>query len=157
MRKFIVTAGGLGLAPLASGTVGTLPAVALYVLAAQSPYVDQIVLAMLVLFSALSIWLCPWAEQHWGKKDPGQFVIDEVAGYFMAVLFLGPGHIAAKAAAGFLLARVFDVIKPFPARQLERLPAGWGVLLDDLAASVYANVLLRFGLWWWLTKTGAGP
>ena len=155
MRKFIVTAGYLGLSPFAPGTVGTLLAVALYLLTAQTQYAEALNIALLVLFCALSIWLCPWAEAHWGKKDPSPFVIDEVAGYFMAVLFLPDCSLAVKATAAFFAARVFDIIKPFPARQFESLPAGWGILLDDLMASVYANVLLQIGLRWWLAS-GAG-
>ena len=149
MRKFIVTAGYLGLWPIAPGTAGSLLGVVLYLLATRTPCPEALNVGFLLLFCGLSIWLCPWAEEHYGKKDPSPFVIDEVAGYFVAVLFLPAAPIALKAGAAFVLARFFDVVKPPPCRWLERLPSGWGILLDDLAASVYANVVLQVGLRWW--------
>ena len=149
MRKLIVTACYLGLSPVAPGTVGSLLAVALYVLAAQTPCTDLLVLCLLLLFCGLSIWLCPWAEKHFGRKDPSPFVIDEVAGYLLAVLFLPPAPLWVKVVAGFFAARFFDILKPPPARQLEHLPAGWGILLDDLMASVYANAVLQIALRVW--------
>ena len=155
MRKLIVSGFGLGFSPFAPGTTGTVPAVAIYLLVAQLPYAyaEAANIALLLLFSALSIWLVPWCETHWGKKDPKPFVLDEMAGYFMAILFLPPEvPLWLRASAGFFVARAMDVIKPFPARRLEALPAGWGVLLDDIFASIYANVILQFGLRWWLAN-----
>ncbi len=148
MRRFIVTAGYLGLCPIAPGTAGSLLGVAIYVATAQTPYAEWLNAGFLLLFCALNLWLCPWAEAHYGKKDPSQFVIDEVAGYLLAALCLPPAALWVRAAAAFVAARAFDVVKPPPARQLEALPAGWGILLDDLAASVYANLVLQFALRW---------
>ena len=91
---------------------------------------------------AVNLALCPWAERHFGRKDPGAFVIDEVAGYLVVVAHVGKPSIEAAVAA-FLLFRLFDVVKPPPARQLERLPAGWGILLDDVMAGVYGWLALR--------------
>ena len=156
MRKLIVTGCYFGFSPFAPGTAGTLPAVALYLLVAQTPCAEALNVALLLLFSALSIWLAPWAEAHWGKKDPKPFVLDEMAGYFMAILFLPTAPLLLKATVGFFAARAMDVVKPFPARRLEALPGGWGILLDDLVASVYANAIARLGLWWWLVKCGGG-
>lgn len=80
-----------------------------------------------------------------GAEDPGPVVIDEAAGYLFSVAFLPHGP--AMALAGFLLFRVFDILKPPPARQLERLHGGWGIVLDDVAAGIMANAVLRVGLW----------
>jgi phosphatidylglycerophosphatase A len=82
-----------------------------------------------------------------GRKDPGIVVIDEVVGMWVSLLLLPftPG----TALAGFLLFRVMDVIKPWPARDLEHLPEGWGIMTDDVMAGLYANLLLRVGLVVW--------
>lgn len=79
-----------------------------------------------------------------GRKDPGFVVIDEVAGQWIALLFCPPSWIAG--ALALILFRLFDITKPFPARQLERLPEGWGIVFDDVAAGLYAlgvGLLLR--------------
>jgi phosphatidylglycerophosphatase A len=82
-----------------------------------------------------------------GLKDPGIVVVDEVLGQWvtMAALPFTP----ATAAGGFLLFRVMDIVKPWPARDLERLPGGWGIVADDVAAGVYAHLALRVGLLVW--------
>ena len=79
-----------------------------------------------------------------GKKDPGVVVVDEVVGQWVTLLFLP--FTPAVAVAGFLLFRVLDVFKPWPARQLESLPDGWGIMSDDVMAGIYANLLLHAGL-----------
>jgi phosphatidylglycerophosphatase A len=79
-----------------------------------------------------------------GRKDPGAAVVDEVVGMWLALLFLP--FTPATAVAAFLLFRILDVFKPWPARQFESLPAGWGIMTDDVMAGVYANLLLRAGL-----------
>jgi phosphatidylglycerophosphatase A len=105
-----------------------------------------------IVSSIICVALGPFAEKHFGKKDPGQVTIDEWAGQAVALLGLPVASGAGlwiTVAAAFVAFRVFDIVKPPPARQLEKLPHGWGVLLDDLAAGVYANivcqVLLRGG------------
>ena len=108
-------------------------------------------LIVCVLASIACVALGPFTERAFGKKDPGQCTIDEVAGQALTYLLLPLEGISAPAVviSGFLAFRVFDILKPPPARQLEKLPAGWGVLLDDLAAGLYANVLLQV-----LVRTG---
>lgn len=76
-----------------------------------------------------------------GREDPGPVVIDEAAGYLFTVAWLPHGPWTA--AAGFVLFRVLDILKPPPARQLERIPGGWGIVLDDVAAGVIGHLLLR--------------
>jgi phosphatidylglycerophosphatase A len=78
-------------------------------------------------------------------KDPSIVVIDEVVGMLVA-LFALPLR-AADVLAAFLCFRVFDIAKPFPLRRLEARPGGWGIMLDDLVAGLYTNVLIRVGLW----------
>jgi phosphatidylglycerophosphatase A len=87
------------------------------------------------------VWSGGVAEHHFGRTDPGQVVIDEVAG-MLVTLFLNPVGWPG-AACGFLLFRVADILKPFPARRLERLPGGLGIMADDVMAGLYANLALR--------------
>lgn len=80
-------------------------------------------------------------EKESGTKDPSSVVIDEFAGIFVVFCFLPlrPGVVIA----GFILFRLFDIVKPYPIRFLERVGGGWGIMLDDLLAAVYANLALR--------------
>ena len=100
---------------------------------------------VLVAVTLAGIWAGSRVERALDAKDPGIIVIDEVAGMFLSVLFL-PRTIPVLAAA-FLLFRAFDIVKPFPVRRFERLPGGIGIMADDLAAGVYANVALRACIW----------
>ncbi len=100
------------------------------------------VLANGTIFTLFAIRVAGEAEKLLNTKDPGCIVIDEIAG--MMVTFLGLPFDMVTALAGFLLFRVFDILKPFPIRLLERrLPGGLGVVMDDVAAGVCANVVLR--------------
>jgi phosphatidylglycerophosphatase A len=105
-----------------------------------------------ILFSALNLALAPWAIAHFGSKDPGKFVLDEAAGICLTILFLPvhPGWMGAGITllAAFIAFRFFDITKIPPARQLEHLPGGWGILMDDLAAAVYANIVCQIVLRW---------
>jgi phosphatidylglycerophosphatase A len=96
--------------------------------------------AILALF-AIGSWSGSVAERHFGRTDPGHVVIDEVMG-MLITLFMNPVG-AWGLLAAFLLFRIADIIKPFPANRLERLPGGVGVMADDAMAAVYANLALR--------------
>ncbi|HEY7518707.1 MAG TPA: phosphatidylglycerophosphatase A [Methylomirabilota bacterium] len=131
------TVGGVGYAPLAPGTAASAVTVLAIGLAAPSRLT-------LILFLAVVIVAGTWAAQHaepiLGGKDPGAIVIDEVAGMALSVVALPPTP--AVLAGGFVLFRVFDVVKPYPANTLQRLPGGVGVMIDDLVAGLYALGLL---------------
>jgi phosphatidylglycerophosphatase A len=152
LAVFLATAGYSGYFPIAPGTVGS--AVGLLVYAAlrwlQSPVLPIVeVLAILFLFAA-GVWAGTAAERYFGGTDPGPIVLDEVVGMLMTLAFIPVG--LGGALAGFVLFRIFDVIKPFPARRFEQLHGGLGVMADDAMAAVYANVSLRllmalFPLW----------
>lgn len=135
---------GAGLAPIASGTVGTLATLPLVLLLAWagSPALYG---AVTVLVIVLGIWSSGGLARELGRKDPGEAVIDESAGYLVTMAFLPatPWLLGA----GFLLFRLLDIVKPFPARRLERLPGGWGIMADDLMVALYAHGLLRLSLW----------
>ena len=116
-------------------------AVVLWLLALSWP---SLVLA-LVAVSVLGTWAADVAERALEVKDPGAIVVDEVAGMTLSVLLvpLTP----AVLVAGFVLFRIFDVAKPFPANVAQRLPGGVGVMLDDLVAGLYALLLLLLARW----------
>ena len=153
MRKFVVTCGYLGTLPIAGGTYGSAFAAAVWLALVWPARVQPLwFLPPLIVLSVLGcLRLCAWAEEHFGKSDPQAFVLDELAGQWMALLFVAVPvgvHPVWIAGVSFFLFRIFDVAKPFPIRRLERLrPAGWGIVADDLLAGAYANVVLQLGLW----------
>jgi len=136
------TALGVGYVPVASGTFGAAVGLVLW---SVLPATTAVQAATIVLLFAIGSWAGTIAEEHFGARDPGAVVIDEVMG-MLITLFLNP--VGWKGAlAGFLLFRIFDVIKPYPANALEALPGGAGVMADDAMAAVYSNLALRLGLW----------
>jgi phosphatidylglycerophosphatase A len=137
----IATVGGIGYAPVAPGTFGSAAGLLVWWLVPASPAVQA---AAIVAIFVIGSWSGSVAERHFGRTDPGQVVVDEVMG-MLITLFLNPvGWMGALAA--FLLFRVFDVIKPYPANKLEQLHGGVGVMADDGMAAIYANLALRLGL-----------
>jgi phosphatidylglycerophosphatase A len=146
-RRWIASLLGAGFLPGAPGTWGSLATcIVLYPVLNVVGQSQWVLLGGLVLFSALCVILGKFAIEDFGHKDPGSFVLDEAAGICLTLMLLpdrGGWPLVLKLAAGFTAFRLFDVTKPPPARQLERLPAGWGILLDDLAAAVYANLLCQ--------------
>lgn len=141
-----------GYAPIAPGTAGSaVTAVAYYYLGASLGTLAWVVLVATV--TAVSVAASEVMSREWGK-DPGRVVADEAAGYLVTVALLPHGFWTAV--AGFVVFRVFDIVKPPPVRQLESLPGGWGIVADDVAAGVYGNLLIRAGLWL-AALTGTGP
>lgn len=100
---------------------------------------------MLLGVAAVGVAAASQAESAYGRRDPGVIVIDETAGMLLTLAAVPVG--VGGALAGFFAFRLFDVVKPFPARRAERLPGGWGVMADDLVAGLYAQALLRLLLW----------
>jgi len=130
---------GCGLVPKAPGTAGTIGALPLYFLVRQGGPIA--VLATAVVMTFVGVWASNVVVRETKEKDPQRIVIDEVAGVLIALAaapFSATGVIAAV-----VLFRIFDMTKPFPARRLEKLPEGWGVVMDDVAAGVWAAVLVR--------------
>jgi phosphatidylglycerophosphatase A len=131
---------GIGYAPIASGTFGTMVAIPLFIL--LSRWGTPGVLAGLVVIALLGIPASDHMERSMGASDPGMIVIDEIAGYLLAMA--GSPVEARYIIAGFFLFRFFDIVKPPPVRQAERyLRGGLGVVADDLLAGVYAWICLR--------------
>jgi phosphatidylglycerophosphatase A len=141
-RVEVATCFGIGHIPVASGTFGSAAAIPLAVLLAYlGPTIYIASTAVIVL---MAIWCAQAASRHFGLKDPHEVVIDEVAGQLTA-LALVPISLPAFV-GGFLLFRFFDIVKPYPANRLELLPGGYGIVLDDIAAGLYANLVLHGGL-----------
>lgn len=136
--ELLATWGGVGRMPFASGTWGSLAALPLAAIGAWHPLYGLILAVMLFGFGVPA---ATRVARDRGVTDPGVVVIDEVVGMIIASLGVGPDVVAILAA--FLLFRAFDIVKPFPCRQLEHLPDGWGIMMDDVAAAVYALVLLH--------------
>jgi phosphatidylglycerophosphatase A len=149
---------GLGFLRPAPGSWGSLPPVALcalLILSNQHSLITPALIILLVISCILCIAFGRYAESRFSRKDAAEVVIDETAGQSLTLLplcipALTPASTTAwliALAAAFLLFRIFDTLKPPPARRLESLPHGWGVLADDLMAGVYAALTLTLGLW----------
>ncbi len=159
-RKLIVTGLGTGYLPVAPGTWGSAAVAGVLLLAAWGSggrwYCVSGTMAIVgVLAAAACVGLGRFAEQAFGRKDPSEVTIDEWAGQAVAYMFLplgaGPRGWLIAAAAGFVAFRVLDIVKLPPARRLEKLPGGWGILMDDLAAGLYANIICQVVLRLWLS------
>lgn len=146
LAVFLATFGYCGYFPFAPGTVGSAAGLVVYLLVwwSGSPLVEVGLIAALFL---AGVWAGTTAERFFGGIDPGPVVVDEVVGMLITLAFIPVG--IGGAVAGFLLFRIFDIIKPFPARRLESLHGGLGVMADDAMAAVYANLSLRLLLWLW--------
>lgn len=135
---WIVSCGGLGLVPGVPGTYGTLAGMAAAWLTQHVPVAQW---GSLIVVCAAGLWLIPVVQRQTGRPDPPEIILDEVAGAL--VTFLGVPLTPASLITGFLAFRLLDIVKPPPIRQLERLPGAWGVLADDLAAGLLANLLIQ--------------
>jgi phosphatidylglycerophosphatase A len=139
---FIATAGGAGYSPVAPGTAGSaVTALLLWLVPFSRSGLALFLLAVVVV----GTWAAHRAEGLLGGKDPGPIVIDEVAGMTLSVLAFP--LTAPVLIAGFVLFRVFDVVKPPPAHGSQRLRGGVGVMIDDLIAGAYALGVLAAARW----------
>lgn len=136
----VATCGYVGYVPVASGTFGSAAGLAVFAAVRLSGSV-AVELVVIVLLFVIGIWSSNVAERHLGGVDPAPVVIDEVAGMLITLALL-PVNVYG-AIVGFLIFRLLDVIKPWPADRLERLHGGLGVMADDAMAAVYANLALR--------------
>lgn len=144
LAVFVATVGYCGYFPIAPGTVGSAAGLVFYLLVwwRQSPVVE---LGLIVGLFAAGVWAATIAERYFGGIDPGPIVMDEVVGMLITLAFIPVGWSAAL--AGFVLFRIFDVFKPYPAGRFEKLHGGLGVMADDAMAAVYANITLRLVMW----------
>lgn len=137
----LATCLGLGYVPFAPGTFGSAAGLLVWAVLPQSAAAHGVAIALIF---AAGVWSAGIAEQHFRGTDPGPVVVDEVMGMLVTLFMVPVGW--PGAAAGFVLFRIFDVIKPPPANRLEHLRGGMGVMADDFMAAVYANIALRITL-----------
>lgn len=155
IKRVIVTGLGTGYLPGAPGTWGSV-AVCLVCLATiwgsagRAVCVTGTMIALAALCTAACVALGRFTEQAFGRKDPSQCTIDEWAGQAVALIALPLGAATGErllaVGAGLAAFRFFDILKPPPVRQLERLPRGWGVAADDLMAGLLANVVVQVAM-----------
>ena len=147
MRRFVIilaTWWGTGYSPVAPGTVGTIAAIPLLLLLSFLPLYGYITCVLVIGLAAC--WLAGRAEQIFGEQDNQRIVIDEVVGLLVAMTAVPLTW--PYLLAGFVLFRIFDVLKPPPIRLIERkVRGGYGVVLDDVLAGIYAQIFLRIVLY----------
>ncbi len=144
LALFICTFGYVGYAPVAPGTAGSMAGLLVYAAlrAAGAPiWADLVVIAALLV---AGVWSGTLAERHFGGTDPGPGVVDEVVGMLVTLWALPATWVIAGIA--FVVFRLLDIVKPWPARQLEGLHGGLGMMADDVMAAIYGNLLLRGAL-----------
>jgi phosphatidylglycerophosphatase A len=140
----VASFGYVGFFPIAPGTAGSLAALPLFAVIRWMGMPALELGAILAVF-VIGVWAASQTEVALGRKDPGVVVIDEVLGMLITLALL-PASIPVVI-LGFLLFRVFDVIKPYPAAQLEHLHGGLGIMADDAVAGLYSYLLLRLCIW----------
>ena len=145
MRFFIrfiavlATGFGAGYVPIAPGTAGTLVAIPIFFVLSSIPF--PLYELTILTFFFFGSWISGEAQRGWGKKDDPRIVIDEIMGYLIKMLWLLKTSLFII--LGFFLFRFFDIVKPPPIRLLEKVKGGYGVVLDDVLAGVYANIVLQ--------------
>lgn len=156
MRRLLVSCFGLGWLPVAPGTWGSLPPAMLFALMCHfgsAAAAISITMAVLTLVgSVVCIKFAPAIIAATDEADPREVVADEFSGQAVTFLFIAAvpiSNIWVTGLLGFLLFRFFDILKPWPIRRSEKLPKGWGILLDDLLAGVYAGITLLVCLVLW--------
>lgn len=164
IKRLLTSCFGLGFLPGAPGTWGSLPAAIVFaVVLFFSGSVQTcffVMLGFIIAGGIICIRFSDSAVEITGRKDPGEVVADELAGQALTfailtlVLNVSPPikQIAIISLIGFVLFRIFDIFKPWPVRQFEKLPAGYGILADDIMAGIYAGVLLIIAAKFWILK-----
>ncbi len=138
--RFIAVCGIAGYAPIAPGTFGS--AVALPIDWALREFSPLWIHGLgIVAVTLLGVKAGSVVEKELRQKDPSMVVVDELAGMLITLFALPVSWMGV--AVGFLLFRLFDIVKPYPCRKAEALPGGWGIMMDDVIAGVYANLVLR--------------
>jgi len=143
---FLATGAYVGFSPIAPGTAGS--ALAILIDRGLRLTESNLVYGLaVVFFSVTGVLASNVAEKHFAKKDPSHVVVDEIAGMLLTLFLIPVSWMGLL--VGFLLFRLFDIVKPFPCRRAERLAGGLGIMADDLIAGVYANLVLRLASLVW--------
>jgi len=143
MKKLITilaTGLGTGYTPIFPGTAGTLLGVVIYLVFIKIfPFPLSYAVAV-AIFWGLGVWISGKCENYLEGKDNQTIVIDEIAG-FLITMFLIPFSFRFIL-LGFIFFRIFDILKPFKIEKIQKLPRGWGIMGDDLAAGILSNIML---------------
>ena len=145
IASWIATCGPVGYLKKAPGTFGSLVGVVLVLITGNN---ISLFITLSICMFVVAVWSSGEVARSLNSHDPQTVVIDEVCG-ILVTFFMVPIH-WKSVALGFALFRIFDILKPFPIRQIEKLPIGWGVMTDDVVAGLYANALLQFYCWHYL-------
>ena len=143
----LATGFGLGLSPVASGTAGTLLGVVIVIAIAPLNWAWQTVVAVCMVLMAVPI--CGEAEKHFGKKDDRRIVADEYLTFPLCVLALPVVEHLWLLAVAFVTHRILDIIKPPPAKRMQEMHGGFGIVMDDVVSSLYA-LAVNHAIWWFL-------
>jgi len=143
INRFILilaTGFGVGYSPIAPGTMGTILTIPIYLFLSAIPsLLYELTLITSFFFAS---WVSGYAQKYFGRLDDQRIVIDEMMGFLITMLWLPKTNFSII--TGFFLFRFFDILKPFPIRRMEkRWRGGYGVVLDDVLAGIYANIILH--------------
>jgi phosphatidylglycerophosphatase A len=149
IKRLFTSCYGLGFAPVASGTFGSIPPVVIF-MALSIFEVNWLITAAIMFilavdFSFFTVMFSKPVIDEQADHDPSEIVSDEVAGQSLTLLMISPIMITQPcwvSVLAFFFFRLFDVLKPFPCKRLEKLPLGWGILMDDIAAGIYAGAVM---------------
>jgi phosphatidylglycerophosphatase A len=144
-KRIIATGFGTGFLPIGPGSWGTFPGMLLCWM--MQPLHPIFYLLVIIILGRFGVYLATEVEKEFKKKDPGAIVIDEIVA-FPITMFLIPLSVGTLA-LGFFLNRLFDTIKFWPCNRLEKLPGGWGIMLDDLAAAIYSCISMHIVVHYW--------
>jgi phosphatidylglycerophosphatase A len=153
----VATGLGVGYCPVAPGTVGSFLGIILILLLSRVGLIggQRLLFNFLVvtIISGAGIWAASRSEAILNRKDPPQVVVDEIVGQLLTfgLIFRNPRFVLLL--MGFAFFRLFDILKPFPIRRLERVPLGFGIVLDDLAAGFYASLIIFLAHLYWPALT----
>jgi phosphatidylglycerophosphatase A len=138
-KLFILTGFFIGYSPFFPGTLASLLGLFFIIFLIKNKILYLIIFLLATIFCLL---FSNWGEKFFNKKDPKQIVIDEIAGMFISFFYL-PSYNIKTYIIGFFLFRLLDILKPTPIKYLEKMESGIGIILDDLIAGIFTNILLR--------------
>lgn len=141
LALFFATVGRAGYAPIAPGTVGSAVGVVFYLAMHYLRFDAVMQVSVTLLITLGGVWAAAEAAKHFQQEDPSQVVVDEVAGQMVTLALTGAS--LKGAVIGFLLFRVLDILKPWPAGRIERLHGGVGIMGDDVMVALYGNLILQ--------------
>lgn len=148
LARWLATGLGTGYLWPAPGTWGSLLALVVFV-ALLAPAGPVVQVAACLVVTAVGTWAAQVTAARLEEDDPSKVVVDEVAGMWIALVGVGTTPAWIGWGLAFLVFRLMDIVKPFPARRLEDLPGGLGIMADDVVAGLYAQALVRLALAWW--------